>query len=288
MNTRVLSSVRGGTTIAILVTMLDLTWWQVFGLFGSAAVAVIGGRLLGAWAHRMMYRRVLLTRSSGDDRLLLRLIGPCEAIGVIVVWHVLLSFGDYPASVIAFCRGVGHIGLLLAVAWGAMRMIDSGIEMLTLRTKWLTNERAAHSLLPLARRITKIVLGVLVAVMILSRLGYAVGPLLVLLAIVGAALALAAHRPLENVLAAYAILGDHGIREGDAVALDSGIVGIIESIGLYSTRIRTAEGSNVIVPNRKLADAQIERSLTRASTRVAHAAVPPPNVSSSTSAGGLS
>jgi MscS family membrane protein len=103
--------------------------------------------------------------------------------------------------------------------------------------------------------------------MILARLGYSVGPVLVLLAIVGGAIALAAIRPLENVLAAYAILGDHGIREGDSVILDSGTVGTIEAIGLYSTRLRTQNGTNVIIPNRKLADAQIERAVPRSVTR---------------------
>ena len=50
-----------------------------------------------------------------------------------------------------------------------------------------------------------------------------------------------------NVLAAYVILGDHGISEGDTVTLDSGTVGTIEAIGLYSTRIRSESGSTVIV-----------------------------------------
>src|SRR5690348_12807781 len=106
--------------------MLDLTWWQVFALVGSVAVAVFGGRLVGSWAHRAVYRRVLLTRSSLDDRFVLRLEGPAEAIGMVVVWQVLVSFGAYPASVIGFCRDVGHIGLLLALGWGTMRLVDTG------------------------------------------------------------------------------------------------------------------------------------------------------------------
>ncbi|HEY5946445.1 MAG TPA: hypothetical protein VIV40_13170, partial [Kofleriaceae bacterium] len=169
--------------------MLDLTWWQVFALLGSAAIAILGGRLVGKWAHRMAYRRVLLTRSTVDDRFVLRLEGPLEAIGMVVVWQVLVSFIDAPPSVNAFCRAVGHIGLLLAIGWGAMRMIDTGVETVALRSRWITNQRASQALLPLARRITKILLGVLIGVMILSRLGYSVGPLLVLIAIVGAAMA---------------------------------------------------------------------------------------------------
>jgi small-conductance mechanosensitive channel len=254
--------------------MLDLTWWQMFALLGTAAVAVFGGRLIGRALHRMVYRRVLLTRTTADDRFVLRLAGPIEASCMVVVWQVLVSFIQLPAGVMTFCRSVGHIGLLLALAWGALRMIDTGLDVIGGRSTWVTNQRVSRSLLPLARRIAKGVLALLVGVMVLARLGYSVGPLLVLLAIVGGAVALAAHRPLENVLAAYAILGDHGIREGDTVRIYAGgragseadTIGTIEAIGLYSTRLRTLSGSNLIVPNRRLADAQIERSFTRAPT----------------------
>jgi small-conductance mechanosensitive channel len=247
--------------------MLDLTWWQPFVLLGFAVVAVVGGRLLGGALHRALYRRVLLARTRVDDRFLLRLETPFELGGVVLVWQVLVSFMDLPPAVNAFVRNIGHIGLLLALGWGAMRTIDTGIEHVAKNSKWIADQRLSHSLLPLARRIAKIIVGTLVAVMVLSRMGYATGPLLVVLAIYGGCLALAAHRPLENVLAAYAILGDHGIREGDTVTLDSGVRGTIELIGLYSTRLRTPSHTHVIVPNRKLADAQIERSFQRPQTR---------------------
>jgi small-conductance mechanosensitive channel len=247
--------------------MLDLTWWQPFVLLGFAAASVVGGRMLGGALHRALYRRVLLTRSRVDDRFLLRLEAPFELGGIVLVWQVLVSFMDLPPSVNAFVRNVGHIGLLIALGWGAMRTLDTGIEHIATRSKWIADQRLSHSLLPLARRIAKIIIGTLVAVMVLARMGYSTGPLLVVLAICGGGLALAAHRPLENILAAYAILGDHGIREGDTVTLDSGVRGTIELIGLYSTRLRTTSQTHVIVPNRKLADAQIERSFQRPQTR---------------------
>jgi MscS family membrane protein len=255
--------------------MLDLTIGQVFGLLLAAVATYFVGRLLGRWAHRTVYRRILIARTAADERLVLRLAGPLEGLGMVAVWQLALSSFVLPADALGFCRAIGHIAFIVMLAWGAIRMVDTGVESFANRSPWLTDQRAAKSLVPLAKRITKVVLGTVAGVMILARLGYSVGPLLVVLAIVGAALALAAHRPLENVLAAYAILGDHGIREGDTVRLDSGVVGVIEAIGLYSTRLRKEDHTHVIVPNRKLADAQIERAFQRAPTR-AHAAVPPP------------
>jgi MscS family membrane protein len=247
--------------------MLELTWVQVLALLVSAVVSLIGGRMVGGMIHRALYRRVLLTRTRVDDRFLLRLEGPFELGGVVLAWQVLVSFMDLAVSANAFVRNLGHIGLLLALGWAAMRTIDTAVEHISTHSKWIADQRLSHSLLPLARRLTKIIVGVLIAVMVLTRMGYATGPLLVVLAIVGGCVALAAHRPLENVIAAYAILGDHGIREGDIVTLENGVRGTIDQIGLYSTRLRTTASTQVIIPNRKLADAQIERSFQRPQTR---------------------
>lgn len=254
--------------------MTDLTVWQGIGLLVAAVAALFGGRLLGGAIYRVIYRRVLMATTSTDDRFVVRLEGPLQALGVVAVWQVAVSFLELAPDVLASCRMVGHVGLLTAIAWGAVRGVDTVFELFAPR--WVTDQRPARSLLPLARRIAKGVVAGVIALMVLAQLGFAIGPLLVLFAVVGAALALAAVRPLENVLAAYTILGDHGIREGDSVRLDARISGVIESIGLYSTRIRTADSSQVIVPNRRLADAEIERAFHRPVTR-SHAAVPPPN-----------
>jgi MscS family membrane protein len=256
--------------------MQDLTWWQSIGLLLAAAVAFVGGRFLGAYLHGVLYRRVLMATpaaSPTDDRFVHRLAPPIELLVGVVLWQVLISLFSLRPEIFAFCRAAGHVGLLVAVAWSALRGIDTIFEVFAPR--WVTHQRAARSLLPLARRIAKSVIAVVIAIMVLSRLGFSTGPLLVLFAIVGGALALASVRPLENVLSAYALLGDHGLREGDRVCLDNGVTGVIEAIGLYSTRIRTAASSYLIVPNRKLADLQIERAFHRPAT-ASHAAVPPP------------
>jgi MscS family membrane protein len=267
--------------------MQDLTWWQAVGLLLSAVAAGFGGRLLGLMLHRLLYRRLLLSSAMRDDRFVLRLGEPLEVMGVVIVWQVLVTMFGLPNDVLAFCRGIGHIGLLLAVAWAGARGIDVLFERFAPR--WVTEQRSARALLPLARRIGKAAIVVVIGLMALARMGFAIGPLLVLFAIVGAALALAAVRPLENVLAAYAIMSDHGIREGDTVRLEGNVSGTIESIGLYSTRIRTADTSFVIVPNRRLADAQIERTLARMATkplgRVSHS---PTGPFQPTTTGGLS
>lgn len=234
--------------------MLHLSLGQALALLVSAAAAVVGGRYLGRLVHRV---------ARHDDRIVRRLTAPTEVLVAVGIWELAVSLVVLPLDVLDAARAAGRIGLLVALAWGALRAIDAvggyGAHV------------ASRSAIPLARRVAKLLIVVVAAVMVLSALGFAIGPVLVVLAIAGVVGAIALYQPLQNMFAAYTLLSDH--IEGDFVRLETGIAGTIEAIGLYSTRIRTVDSSLVIIPNRRLADAQIETQ--RRPTR-AHAAVPPP------------
>jgi len=247
--------------------MLHLTWWQALALLVGAAAAIVGGRYLGRWMHRGLYRLSLLTHTPKDDRIVLRLTGPMEALAAVIVWEIAISVVFLPVDVLDAAQTAGRIGLLVAIAWAALRTIDTVIDAR------FSGHMITRVALPIAKRAAKAVVALLVAVMMLGALGFAIGPVIVALAVIGIAAAIAARGALENVFGAFAILSDHSVQEGDFVRLESGVSGTIEAIGMYSTRIRTADQSLVIIPNRRLADAQIETQ--RRPTR-AHAAVPPP------------
>jgi MscS family membrane protein len=247
--------------------MLHLTWWQALALLVSAAAAIVGGRYLGRWLHRGLYRLTLLTHTPNDDRIVLRLCAPMEALAAVLVWEIAVSLFFVPADVLDVAHTAGRLGLLVAIAWAALRSIDTLIDAR------FSGHMITRVALPIAKRLAKALVAVIVAVMVLGALGFAIGPVIVALAVIGIAAAIAARGPLENVFGAYALLSDRSVQEGDFVRLESGVSGTVEAIGMYSTRIRTADLSLVIIPNRRLADAQIETQ--RRPTR-AHAAVPPP------------
>lgn len=247
--------------------MMQLTWWQTLALLVSAAAAAIGGRYLGRWMHRALYRITLVTHTPHDDRIVLRLTAPLEAVMAVIVWELALSAYTLPVAVAEVAHTAGRIGLVIALAWGVWRTIDTLVDA---RFPGHTITRFA---LPVARRAAKIIVAVVVSVMVLDLLGFALAPLLVVLAVVGLAIAVAARGPLENVLGGYAIVSDQAVQEGDFVRLETGASGTVEAIGMYATHIRTADQSLLVIPNRRLADAQIETQ--RRPTRT-HAAVPPP------------
>jgi len=91
----------------------------------------------------------------------------------------------------------------------------------------------------------------------LSRVGVSLVPLLTGLGIGGLALAMAARPTLEGIISSFTIFADNPYRVGERVnVLDHN--GIVESIGLRSTRIRLLNDHVTVIPNEKMATAEVE------------------------------
>jgi MscS family membrane protein len=78
----------------------------------------------------------------------------------------------------------------------------------------------------------------------------------------GIAIALAAQKTLENMLGGISIIFDRVVRVGDLLKVGD-ILGMIEDVGLRSTRIRTLDRSVVSVPNGQLASLTLENLSSR-------------------------
>jgi len=227
-------------------------------LLASAAIALLCGWLLGRWAYRALYRMTMFARISLRERTVLRLEGPIILLVAVAAWAIVTSVFALDPDMLALARTTASIGLLLALAWFALRVVDAWIEAIAVRSEWISGHRVSQSLLPASRRVARTVVGVIACVMILALLGYSVGPLVVALAVAGLAIALGARKVLEDVFGAFAIGVDHPFHEGDFIKLPDGTLGTVEDIGLRSTRIRTLDRTLVTIPNGRLADAQIE------------------------------
>lgn len=88
--------------------------------------------------------------------------------------------------------------------------------------------------------------------MALDQMGFQVSSLLAGLGIAGLAAGLAAQETLANLVAGFVLLWDRPFRVGDLVTID-GFQGQVAELGLRSTRIRTYEGREVVLPNKDVA-----------------------------------
>ena len=107
----------------------------------------------------------------------------------------------------------------------------------------------------MGRGAVRVAVSILAAITALQALGVPVAPLLTTLGVGSLAVALALQDTLANFFAGIYLLADRPVGAGDYIKLHDGEEGYVEAIGWRSSRLRTAAGSAVIVPNQKLSQA---------------------------------
>lgn len=114
----------------------------------------------------------------------------------------------------------------------------------------IVENQAVRNIVTFVTFFTIITLGGLIALSILD-LDNTVNKLLAGAGIIGVALGFAFQDTAANILSGIFMAFKKGIREGDLVETH-GVIGTIEEIELRSTKLKTLDGYEVIVPNRKI------------------------------------
>lgn len=150
------------------------------------------------------------------------------------------------------------------VAWLAFRVIDSLAEYLQKKAAQTETQLDDH-LVPLVKKVLRVVLIAVTIITIIQQWGYNVTSLVAGLGIGGLAFALAAQSTLSNWFGSVMILTDRPFQVGDLVKSSHG-EGTVEEIGLRSTKIRTFNRSIITVPNSDIATTPVE-NLTKIPVR---------------------
>ena len=109
------------------------------------------------------------------------------------------------------------------------------------------------SIVRLATRIVSVMTALGVVIYGISTMGVPVFGIIAGFGVGGLAVALAAKPTLENILAGVILFLDGSIKVGDEIVSDS-LSGVIEDIGMRSTRIRAPDGGLISVTNAELAN----------------------------------
>ncbi len=116
---------------------------------------------------------------------------------------------------------------------------------------------AAVSAVLFLSRVAKAAIVVFGLIAVLYTLGFDVTTGLAALGIGGIALALGAQKTVENFVGSVALIVDQPIRVGDFCKVGE-TTGIVEQIGMRSTRIRTLDRTIVTIPNGEFSSLRIE------------------------------
>ena len=181
---------------------------------------------------------------------------PATVIGVCLALRVLAGHD-------LLCKDVSAVLMTVAVTYVIYQMAElSGYWLRHLTAK--TRTTLDVMIIPVVRKTLRTVTVILGLVQIAQQLSdKPITSILAGLGVGGLAVALAAQDTIKNFFGSLVIFGDHPFQMGDSVSVD-GMEGTVEEVGMRSTRLRTADGHLVTIPNGELANKSI-RNITKRS-----------------------
>jgi MscS family membrane protein len=229
---------------------------------------VVAGKILYWFINRVVKRITAKTQFKLDDILVDMAEEPLVfAMAVAGLWFGFSSL-TVSASVQTFGGRVMAVLITLAVAWGLTRLLDALVTEYIEPVVRKTEGDLDDQLLPIVRKGLKLTIWALAIIIALDNAGYNVGAILAGLGIGGLAFALAAQDTVSNLFGGITILMDKPFSIRDRIKIN-GFDGMIEEIGLRSTRLKTLEGRIVTIPNSTFTQNPIENISSEPSRKVA-------------------
>lgn len=247
--------------VFLRVKLWGVQLWQWIGLLLGVVVAYFFGMLFGFLARRVLMRVAKMTKWAWDDELVAATRGPLKLIffslGLLVV-SGLLALPPTPEKVVfRICK----LFVILAIGWFMIRLVDVAGDVLHAFFE-KRNDDMGTAMVPVARRIVKPIMVLMVGILALQNAGMNVAGLLAGLGIGGLALAMAAKTTVENMLGGITIAFDRPFKVGDFVKIGA-LTGTVEEVGLRSTRVRTLDRTVVTIPNSQMVDSHVENFAKR-------------------------
>jgi MscS family membrane protein len=225
----------------------------ILGLLLVYLLTIVVNRALTPIIQRVWRRRVPGSEAVAGNIL----PAPVKLLLVTIAGGQIIAALPVSLAVRQLWWGLASLIIIPAVAW-LLILLNGQVESHLRGRLPHLNISAAASLLRLLRRGVDALILFAALMVILRNLGIDPTPALAGLGVGGIAVALAAQKTLENVIAGASLIFDQAVRVGDVLKMGD-IVGTVDHIGLRSTRIRTMDRTVVSVPNSQIANASLER-----------------------------
>jgi len=200
-----------------------------------------------AWRGWAMPRDVLVKRLRPTGRL----------AGVVFLRWGLLALEPDRVVLVPLLVVLNPLIWVLAM-WALFRLLDVINDLLEIHLI-AQNRRPeiAQMLWPVVSLVAKIVIFVFTVFRLMTIFSWDMSAVLTGLGIGGLAVALGAQDSLKNLFGSFTLIADRPFVVGESVKIGDRDVGVVQSVGLRSTRIRTADGAMLIVPNSNLTTTNI-------------------------------
>jgi MscS family membrane protein len=236
--------------------LLSMPLWQWIAIVVFLPVALLASRLLTMLVAFLIGR---MRKARGKPPLQPQRffqVDPVTLTIAILSHYIFVSYIGTSLLYRLYYRNLVWIFLAFDFYWILTRItraISSRIGS-SLTKRGMLAERSIVSLI---RRFVEVSIFLLVTLLVLRNLGVDVSTALAGVGIGGLALGLGAQKTFENMFGGVSILFDKVVQIGDTCRINNQ-TGVVEDIGLRSTRLRTSERTLLSIPNGIMASAVLE------------------------------
>src|SRR6266403_920309 len=241
----------------VKMRFLGMPLWQWIAIVLFAPVALLLGwlaaLLVRLGSHRI--RRALgLAPLQAEP---LRRFGPTTVLGAVIIHYYFvyvigasILYREYYRDLLLFLLAFALYWAITRITyWLSLRMWNRLTE---------SGMYAERSLVSLTRRVLDVAIFFVIALLVFKNvLNWNLTAALAGLGIGGLAIGLGAQKTFENMMGGISILTDRALLVGDACKIGDQR-GMVEDIGLRSTKLRTEERTLVSIPNGTVATAILE------------------------------
>ena len=233
------------------VQFLDQGVWQWLMLIATVFV-LVGLMILLRWLLNRISRRMKPLQQN-----LVLILWP---IGVVYLTLGARSFLQrqvfLSGEVLQDVLFVAKLIILAAAVYLVMRLGNVLMEFI-LSNRQFETRKIEQQLVRLGIRMITILIAVIVVIEGMQQIGFSLATLVAGAGVTGLAIALAAQDTLKNVFGGLLLAMDRPFEAGQRVKM-KGYDGFIQEVGLRSTKIRTLNGHQIIIPNDEAARMEVE------------------------------
>jgi MscS family membrane protein len=203
------------------------------------------------------------TETYYDDKIISALKGPVSFAFIVIGLHLFFVLIFWETQTI---KNILNTLIVYDIFW-AILSIAEALRGLFHKTTAKFHSDLSKEMGDFILKIVKILIGGLGLAAMLQVWGINVTALIASLGLGGLAFALAAKDTASNLFGSFALLADKSIRIGEWIKVGE-TEGVVEAIGMRTTKIRSFEKSLITVPNQLVANTPIENFSRRGIRRI--------------------
>ena len=244
---------------------------NTIGQWSIAFLIVLGSVVISRvfyWiVNRIVQRYTKKTKNKLDDILIKKLKEPLLFAIIIVGFWYAIRYLNFTPEFDALIGKAYYLLVSFNIAWIVVRLVDA-IAYVYLKPMVDKSENDLDDrLLPIFTKGLKISVWIMAIIVGLNNAGYDVAALIAGLGLGGLAIAMAAKDTIANLFGGFTIITDKPFTLSDRIQV-KGFDGNVQEIGIRSTRIKTFDGRDVIIPNATIANDVVVNVSTEPHRRV--------------------